>query len=242
MKEKKLKLYRCPRCERETVTRERGDYYDLFKCGVCRWYEYRRHGQGIADVLDNALSPARRLVNLACTEQGQGYSRSQLRFDQAHDGAVRLAISSLMDFYLSDFEVLGRREEWYSLACEGPHGTNEAAARAFEHATNRKPFVLKSEDNPSGRRLHVGSHLIWAIQDKPVRLTVTSFAADGQELLACSYDDEAAYERCPTCGCCRPTGKRRSPQKRVRITLEDLAAHNETVAEAGEPLPAGEVE
>jgi len=228
MKEKKPKMWRCPRCERETVKLEE---YGLLRCTVCRWNAnaWHKDGQEILHILEDAISPARRLVRLACEEQGRGYGRSNLRHDHAHDGALRLAIGTLMDFYLSDFEVLGRREEWYSLACEGPHGTNLAAVRAFEHAAGRKPFILKSSDHPAGERLHVGSLLGWELMPEgSARLKVTSFAPDGQSLVACSYyqDSPAAYEECPTCGRSHYKGQARAPKKRVRITLEDLAAYN----------------
>ena len=135
---------------------------------------------------------------------------SWLRLNHAMYEAVKLAIEAGLRFDVGDFATFysemrggywfgqgdgsGMGERFYGIACK--YG-NDSACKSFEAWKARAPFVF------GGSRLAVGSDLEW--QD--LRVTVTSFAEDGQSLTACSYK-----------------GGERKVERRLTITCEQIKA------------------
>ena len=117
------------------------------------------------------------------------------------DSSLRIAIKAGLKFDQNDFAYMTNKlgfyhwcgndghmsgEGYYSIAVEHK---NTSCIKSFETWKNRKPFVMANVDHRSGAtrkkdRLAIGSKFRW--KDKGV-LTVTSFAADGSHLVACSY-------------------------------------------------------
>ena len=132
---------------------------------------------------------------------------SNLRGDQAHDKAWRLAVSGGYEFEKDDF--LGWRpgdfiEELYRLGVER---LNRSACIAIEKALERKPFIYEN------KRLYVGSRTLGA--------TVTSFAKDGQSLIACTYHGSVWGEKCKTCGRREYLGNGKI-KRRIRKTHKEI--------------------
>ena len=145
--------------------------------------------------------------------------------------ALHLAVACGARFNRGDLEFICKNfrgeywmgastECWYTLACTGEHGPNLSACQSYEAWLNRKPFILKRQQHTnrgsalSGSRLCVGSAFDW----KGQWVEITSFAADGQSCVACSY---------------KPQGAIYSPKKvlrRHRITLAELREANAAVA------------
>lgn len=109
---------------------------------------------------------------------------------------------------------LGAEIEWYYAAAV--KAGNISAALAFEAWVRRKPFFFARRANTGGvakDRIAVGSPLLWG----GVCLKVTSFAQDGQSLIACLYKHRESIDDPPV----YPD----RPVSRVRITRAELVAH-----------------
>lgn len=98
--------------------------------------------------------------------------------------------------------------EWaYRIADEHK---NDSACRSFEAFKGRKPFLL-----PDGCRLRVGTQFWWpwkAPNSVGKHYTVSSFAADGLSLTACTYEyvkDDRGYSN-------------KQLRGRIRVTLAEL--------------------
>jgi hypothetical protein len=111
--------------------------------------------------------------------------------------AVSLAITSGLTFVPDDFRRVYdemRGSYWFGQYDRGSYGEgfyvtackegNASACKSFEAWKERPPFVF------GGKRLYVGSQLAWG---DAKYLKVTSFAENGESLVACSYktDEES---------------------------------------------------
>lgn len=157
---------------------------------------------------------------------------SSERGEHAMMQAMSLAVHSGMQFDLDDFQEAARlkllvlqentAERLYAAAIvEG----NISACRAWEQWRKRKPFMFVDVDpskyiftwahmrsSKSRDRLAVGSSFFWPVDGhgKPQsRVYVTSFADDGESLVACMYLKDA-----------HP----RKIARRIRLTRADLQA------------------
>lgn len=147
----------------------------------------------------------------------------------AMTGALELAFDSRMHFQLDDFEALADiswgsgyythsfmgkpadEEGWYTKAIE-TH--NRSAAISLEKWANRKPFMFNlfysgGIHRVTPTRLAVRSEFVW----ENSRVTVTSFAEDGNSLIACAYHPplEGGLGKGPV-------------KRRYRLTIADLRA------------------
>lgn len=162
-------------------------------------------------------------------------SHSWARVNTSMQQALCLAIGSGIKFHPDDFIEIQRRYRFHYWGGNGRGGFAEgfyglaiaegnlSAAQAFEKWKGRKPFILDGVYGGQGARfahrgghfrqrgrLSVGSVFYWEGQ----QVTVTSFAADGNYLVACRYAEN------PT------RGYRSKVEKRFKITHADLrAAH-----------------
>jgi hypothetical protein len=166
--------------------------------------------------------------------KAQGDGCSWTRLNGALQSGLSIAVECGFKFNLGDFATLceerpkGFRfgywsgqdgERWYSMACavERGHGGNLSAARSFEQWRNRKPFILKTFDNPSGIRLAIGHRFDWTkdgvIKEGSQRclVAVTSFDDADGTLRACHYKGVVGE------------GK---PVKMFTITHEQIAEYN----------------
>lgn len=141
----------------------------------------------------------------------KGIGHSRLRINQSMHQALALAVSSGFKFAFNDFAEavgkfrggywIGEAESFYALAVtEG----NRSAAIAFERWNRRKPFVT-DQPGKKNERLYVGARFMWQGE----LATVTSFANDGESLIACTYQEHLQ-------------GK--SIKHRYAVTRKDLAA------------------
>lgn len=173
-----------------------------------------------------AMSAARRLVSLVWKHNREATGHSWQRLNSSMAQAVSLAITAGMRFSTDDFASIhadmrggywfGEEERFYGLAVEFD---NLSACQSFEAWKARKPFVH------CGRRVAVGSSMdAWprpeATKDMTWPPEVTSFAADGASIIACTYKIE---------------GERSYPRKiakRLRITLEEIRAREREIEKA----------
>lgn len=182
-------------------------------------------------------SPAIYLLQHVWSNEGHGAGRSWERLNSAMKSALALAIEHLFRFEEGDFDEISKRfnfgywggqdtggfaEGFYSIACAVDrghgarcHGPNRSACIAFEKYKGREPFIYKEPTCLSGVRLACGSRFMWAVGDLVYEPTVTSFAADGLSLSACTYKSHDGYER--------------KVEKRFKITLEALREQNAKV-------------
>jgi len=150
-------------------------------------------------------SPVQEFVILVRENCAEATSHSWERISHAMRHALRLLIGAGFKFTEDDVSLLAKRTWWgyavgesaewfYSMAIrEG----NFSAAASYEAMKGRKPFIADDVDlgdswggtfchmvgNRVKERLAEGFSFTW----KGQKVTVTSFAADGQYLIACSY-------------------------------------------------------
>ncbi len=134
--------------------------------------------------------------------------------NHALSGALRLAVCGRLGFSAGDFDLLCDKYraghwissdggEWaYSLAAESG---NESACQAFENHMKRPRFIVL------GSRMCVGRDFFWDSE----RHTCTSFAKDGQSLVACSYD--MTFDKRGYCSLKKITRRRRFTIELVRL-------------------------
>lgn len=159
-------------------------------------------------------SPARRVIEIA-NEYAVEYPGHHGHFHPVA-AALGLAIQYGLDFAdddLKDFRGLAT-EDAYTRAVAWHH---TSAARALETAMGRKPFPL------AGRRLTVGSKFVWDEREAKV----TSFADDGESLIACAYRWEVEAHPC-VAG--EASGEWKI-DRRFTITRADLAAETARIKE-----------
>ena len=132
-------------------------------------------------------SPAMALLDLVWTGTKRGSWR---RLNNAMYAALDLAIRSGRVFHERDFHAIFKRygmEHWestetsYAVACTTG---NLSACESIEAWKDRPPYIVDGCDGMRSRgRVAVGFRFRWAGE----LVTVTSFAADGTHLTACSY-------------------------------------------------------
>lgn len=138
-----------------------------------------------------ALSPAIQFLTCCWNSIPR---RSWRNRNAAMHRAMDIAITSGMPFDAGDIQQIARDykihywggdcEGFYSCAVEAQSGANITAAIAFEQWFKR-PAYLWPERTKNPERLCVGSRFTW----QGHLVTVTSFADDGQSLIACTYKD-----------------------------------------------------
>lgn len=181
-------------------------------------------------------SAAHRLLELIWHNTCDANSHSWERINHAmHDG-LRLAIRAGLRFNRRDFAEFAERfrscywlindggemigESVYRLAV---NSDNRSAAMSFEQWKARPPYIVDKHDGsrysdghfsgPRSGRLAMHFRFEWDGR----LVTVTSFAADGQSIVACTYKPRKVDDR----GC--PVGSERIA-RRYRITIDDLRA------------------
>ena len=173
-------------------------------------------------------SPAIQLIRLVWDNVVHHRKKtSWTRVDFAMGWALKLAIKSGFRFARSDFETMAREftitvnELHYTLACgvdiygHSHCYENLTAAVAFETWKNRNPFILQTQPHYLVRhRIAVGSRFPWY----GTWVNCTSFAEDGQSLIACSYKDAEGT-------------KGIAIAKRNRITHADIVAYHRKLRE-----------
>jgi len=164
------------------------------------------------------MSTAYTLINYVWKHNCKEVRHSWRTVNDSMQTAVSLAISAGLTFDPDDFGRIydGMRggywfgqydcgamgEGFYVEACkEG----NISACKSFEAWKERPPFVF------GGKRLYIGAELAWG---DAKYLKVTSFAENGESLVACSYknDDESRGGY----------GAEHKVDKRVTITTEEV--------------------
>ncbi len=185
-------------------------------------------------------SPAIQLIDIVWRCEGHQMEHSWRRRNSVMQDVLKLAIIAGLQFNPEDFEIIASSardggfdfgfwggaighmlgESFYFLACTGkeysyqqskPFGPNLSACRSFEAWRKRPPFILITPECASGRRLAVDSKFIWKGQE----VTCTSFGELGDSITACSYKDVVHA--------------RVSIDKRYKITIAELRAHNKLV-------------
>ena len=145
-------------------------------------------------------SPAIQLLTLVWAECYKPPALSYRRLNAAMQDALRLAITSGMEFATDDFILMAHRfradywldgERFYSLAVAVG---NISACQSYESMKSRPPFMADHVDSLGDDfthrkrgRLAVGCRFPWDGQYPEV----TSFADDGTYLTACVYPPEA---------------------------------------------------
>ena len=161
------------------------------------------------------ISPARQLIDLVWQHNREATGHSWQRLNHSMADALRLAITAGLRFDLHDFAAIYKdmrggywfgepEHSFYRLAVDFDH---LSACQSFEAWKERPPFIH------AGRRLAVGQQVTsWiapGLSNQMPRAVVTSFAADGQSLTACTY---------------KPGTSQAKIAKRYRITIEALRA------------------
>ena len=163
-------------------------------------------------------SPALVLVTHVWRNSQQATGHSWTRLNAAMTLAVELAIRAGLRFGPNDMAEISRTmrggywfrgENLYTVAVKY---VNTTACVSYETMVNRPAFVF------GGGRLAEGSDLKWGDAGA---VRVTSFAADGKSLIACSY-----------------LGSARKPARRVTITIEEMRAAEKTRTTANKELRA----
>lgn len=170
------------------------------------------------------VSPAIKMMDLARDSACGAVQHAWERYNHALRYALTLAVGGGFRFDEADYAHIlksygtgywvGESDEWiYALAVMVG---NMSAIKSFEAARGRRPFIADEVDPGENRggfvhrlgvrdreRLAVGFAFPW----KGERVKVTSFAADGTHVIACSY---------------RMNGERKKLSKRFRITHEAI--------------------
>lgn len=189
-------------------------------------------------------SPVMQLLELVWRSGLTATSHSWSRLNHGMLEALRLAVGSGMEFAEADFQKLladnprrfrsgfwiGEREKLYELAVTVG---NLSAAKSFEQAVGRKPFMADEVDPGEDRsgyvhrtgtrkreRLAVGFRFPW--EGETVK--VTSFARDNSYLTACSYRLTAEERDCPRCDEGRVQHLESVLHRQFRVTHADLRA------------------
>lgn len=191
-----------------------------------------------------ADSPAIQLLNhVWLHDGGRANVQSWDRLNHSMQAALSLAIQSLMDFGLHDFEVIEERywpgywmgsdggEFYYGAACNGTYGINMSACLAFEHWKVRKPFLIARKalnlSTEVRDRICVGHRFTWGEKKKGKwvghQVTCTSMSQDGKSFTACSYHD-------PPEGVPWPRAK---VKRRFKITHAKIAEYHAAIREFG---------
>jgi hypothetical protein len=200
-------------------------------------------------------SPVLDLLDTVWNHWGGATRHSWDRVNHSMHHALCLAIGSGMRFGPDDFAEIERRYRFGYWGHEDPGGFAEgfytlavvegnlSAARAFEKWKGRPPFIwdavllpraghyTKSGGWREVARLTVRSEFAWQGQ----RVKVTSFAADGRYLVACSYrKDSVQEEPCASCGHRTYHYRREKIDKRYKITTVDLRRQRQQHRETAE--------
>jgi hypothetical protein len=163
-------------------------------------------------------SPAFVLVAHVWQHSQQATGHSWRRLNHAMASAMSLAIAAGLKFEPGDMKSIYdtmRGGYWFPgerMYAEAVKYDNTSACVSYEKMVDRPPFVF------GGGRLAEGSDLQW---DGVGPVRVTSFAKDGQSLIACSY-----------------RGVDRTPARKVTITLAQMRAAETTRTTANKELRA----
>jgi len=167
--------------------------------------------------MSTRVSPAIKLLRMVWDHEGHQRGHSWDRINHAMAEALSFAIKYGFAFNKGDFEAITRSpdnggfsfrywagsnrhmvgERFYALAVEGNgrYGENMSAAQAFEAWAERKPFLIRrDQDVKTPRRVAIDSRFNW--YGTPI--SVTSFSKNGQSFTACSYENDPV-ETCKTC-------------------------------------------
>ena len=177
-------------------------------------------------------SPAIQLLTLVWAECYKPPALSYRRLNAAMQDALRLAITSGMEFESHDFILMAHRfradywldDEWFYSLAVGVG--NISACQSYEQMMDRPPFIADQVDSlgedyvhRKRGRLAVGCRFPWDGK----MAEVTSFSGDGTYLIACAYlhVDDSGYQR-------------RKVVRRYKITRQMLqAAHRTTKGKEG---------
>ena len=189
-------------------------------------------------------SPAVMLLRLVWDEAQKASPMSWGRLNHAMAQALSLVIGAGMQFRVTDFAIVETEfgfgywsgsdnthnfgERFYSSAIRNG---NLSACHAWEQYRNRPPFIANDvrADGGSGyvhasafmssrSRLGLGFTFPW----HDCAPTVTSFAADGSSLTACTYREKPSATECATCGHLPYMYERTKIASRFTITPADL--------------------
>lgn len=157
--------------------------------------------------------------------------------------AVSLAITSGMNFNLSDFERMKSEfrmgywigsdngERFYKNAIETG---NMSAVYAYEAYRRRRPFLIRHElTDETSKRIFVGSRFEWYDKDGSVKfVTVASFAEDQASLTTVTYKPREEAKRCSKCHREEYQYHRETIDRRFRITHEAIKDHHRKIKES----------
>lgn len=142
-------------------------------------------------------STVMRLMQLTWKSANKSTGHSWQRLNGSMRSALELAVTSGMEFELDDFKnVLANFRSGYWIGDDGGEWlyslavaeSNQSACLSFEAYRGHKPFIADGVRPAGGterarERLAIGSAFQW----RGKKVTVTSFAANGESLTACSY-------------------------------------------------------